>query len=143
MISETMRVEPEKSTEAKCEERIIVSGFGGQGVVLMGRLLAYGALLEGRNVTCLPSYGPEMRGGTANCMVIISTNKIGSPYFTKPSCLIVMNLPSLDRFESTVEPGGCVLLNSSLIEREVNRRDVAVASVHANRIAEELGDVRN
>lgn len=128
--------------QGKWEERIIVAGSGGQGVVLMGKLLAYAGLLEGRNVTCLPSYGPEMRGGTANCMVTISTRKIGSPYVTTPSSLIVMNLPSLDRFESVVEPGGCILVNSSLVKREVTRSDVTAASVQANRIAEELGDVR-
>jgi 2-oxoglutarate ferredoxin oxidoreductase subunit gamma len=126
----------------KWEERIIVAGFGGQGVVLMGKLLAYAGMLEGKNVTCLPSYGPEMRGGTANCMVTISTSKIGSPYVTTPSSLVAMNLPSLDHFESIVEPGGSILVNSSLVKREVNRSDVTAASVQANRIAEELGDVR-
>jgi 2-oxoglutarate ferredoxin oxidoreductase subunit gamma len=124
------------------EERITVAGFGGQGIVLMGKLLASAALLEGRNVTCLPAYGPEMRGGTANCMVTISGGRIGSPYVTKPSSLIVMNHPSLERFESTVEPGGCILMNRSLVKREVARNDVTVASVHATREAEELGDVR-
>ena len=128
--------------KGKWEERIIVAGFGGQGVVLMGKLLAYAGLLEGRNVTCLPSYGPEMRGGTANCMVTISTSKIASPYFPTPSSLIAMNAPSLDRFESILEPGGCILLNSSLVKREVTRSDITAASVQANQIAEELGDVR-
>jgi len=126
----------------KWEERIIVAGFGGQGIVLMGKLLAYAGLLEGRNVTCLPSYGPEMRGGIANCMVTISTSRIGSPYVTTPSSLIVMNLPSLDHFESMVEPGGSILVNSSLVKRELTRSDVKAATVQANRIAEELGDVR-
>jgi len=133
---------PQVKGQGKWEEQIIVAGSGGQGVVLMGKLLAYAGLLEGRNVTCLPSYGPEMRGGTANCMVTISTRKIGSPYITTPSSLIVMNLPSLDRFESVVEPGGCILVNSSLVKREVTRSDFTAASVQANRIAEELGDVR-
>ena len=128
--------------KGKGEERIIVAGFGGQGVVLMGKLLAYAGMLEGKNVTCLPSYGPEMRGGTANCMVTVSTRKIGSPYVTEPSSLIVMNLPSLDRFESMVESGGCILVNSSLVRREVARSDVTAASVQANQIAEELGNVR-
>lgn len=124
------------------QERIILAGFGGQGVVLMGKLLAYAGLLEGRNVTCLPSYGPEMRGGTANCMVTISRSRIGSPYVTKPSSLIVMNHPSFERFESTVEPGGCILMNRSLVKHEVTRNDITVACVHATREAEELGDVR-
>lgn len=158
MIQETVGTRPEEplsskedsskrpasgvSDRGRWEERIIVAGSGGQGVVLMGKLLAYAGLFEGRNVTCLPSYGPEMRGGTANCMVTISTSRIGSPYVTTPSSLIAMNLLSLDRFESTVEPGGCILVNSSLVKREVIRSDVTTASVQANRIAEELGDVR-
>jgi len=124
------------------EERITVAGFGGQGVVLMGKILAYAGLLESKNVTCLPSYGPEMRGGTANCMVTISNSRIGSPYITKPSSLIAMNEPSLERFESTVEPEGCILRNSSLVKREVARSDVAVAGVRATEEAEVLGDVR-
>jgi len=124
------------------EERTIVAGFGGQGIVLAGKLLACAALLEGKNVTCLPSYGPEMRGGTANCMIRISTNKIGSPYIVRPSSLITMNLPSLDRFESVVEAGGCILVNSSLIQRKTTRRDLAFASVQANTIAEKLGNVQ-
>jgi 2-oxoglutarate ferredoxin oxidoreductase subunit gamma len=124
------------------QERIITAGFGGQGVVLMGKLLAYAGLSEGRNVTCLPSYGAEMRGGTATSMTIISTYKIASPYVTKPENLIVMNLPSLNHFESAVEPGGCIIMNSSLVEREVNRTDIVAASVEATRIAEELGDAR-
>ena len=124
------------------DERIIVAGFGGQGIVLMGKLLAFAALLEGNNVTCLPSYGPEMRGGTANCMIAISRRRIGSPYVTKPSSLIAMNCPSLERFESAVKPGGCILIDSSLVKREVTRSDVTVASVHATKEAEELGDVR-
>jgi len=133
--------EPHCRTQA-VEERITVAGFGGQGIVLMGKLLAYAGLLEKKNVTCLPSYGPEMRGGTANCMVTISESRIGSPYVTRPSSLIAMNHPSLERFESLVEPEGCILRNSSLVQRDVSRNDVTVASVHATREAEELGDVR-
>lgn len=124
------------------QEKTIIAGFGGQGVVLAGKLLAWAGLLEGKNVTCLPSYGPEMRGGTANCMVRISTNKIGSPYVARPSSLIAMNLPSLDRFESGVEAGGYVLVNSSLIKRKTTRCDLTFASVQANMIAEELGNVQ-
>jgi len=124
------------------QERIILAGFGGQGIVLMGKLLAYAGLLEGRKVTCLPSYGPEMRGGTANCMVILSRDRIGSPYVTNPSSLIVMNHPSFERFEPTVERGGCILVNRSLVKSEVGRNDLTVATVHATREAEELGDVR-
>jgi 2-oxoglutarate ferredoxin oxidoreductase subunit gamma len=124
------------------QERIIIAGFGGQGVVLMGKLLAYAALLEARNVTCLPSYGPQMRGGTANCMVTISTSRIGSPYVTDPTSLIAMNLPSLSFFESRVEPGGCIVVNSSLVPHETTRKDVLACGVDATRIAEELGDGR-
>ena len=158
MTHETISTKPEKTfsnkgdhsktsasaivDQGKWEERIIVAGYGGQGIVLMGKLLAYAGMLEGRNVTCLPSYGPEMRGGTANCMVTVSTSKIGSPYVTSPSSIIAMNLPSLDHFESMVEPGGCILVNGSLVKREVTRSDVTAASVQANWIAEELGDVR-
>jgi 2-oxoglutarate ferredoxin oxidoreductase subunit gamma len=133
--------EPHYRVQAR-EERITVAGFGGQGIVLMGKLLAVAGLLEGKNVTCLPSYGPEMRGGTANCMVTISRSRIGSPYIAKPSSLIAMNYPSLTRFESKVEPGGVILVNKSLIEREVARSDVTVANVPATQEAEELGDVR-
>jgi len=133
--------EPRCKTQT-AEERITVAGFGGQGIVLMGKLLAFAALLEKKNVTCLPSYGPEMRGGTANCMVTISESRIGSPYVTNPSSLIAMNHPSLERFESTVEPEGCILRNSSLVKRKVARNDVTVASIHATQEAEELGDVR-
>jgi 2-oxoglutarate ferredoxin oxidoreductase subunit gamma len=133
--------EPHSSTRI-VDERITVAGFGGQGIVLMGKLLAHAGLLEGKNVTCLPAYGPEMRGGTANCMVTISTSKIGSPYVTNASTLIAMNQPSLERFESTVEPRGLVLVNNSLVNREVARKDITVASVQATKEAEELGDVR-
>ena len=125
------------------QERIILAGFGGQGIVLMGKLIAYAAaLLEHRYVTCLPSYGPQMRGGTANCMVTISTDRIGSPYVTDPTSLVAMNLPSLDFFESRVEIGGCIIVNSSLVPRETRRRDVLAGRVGATRIAEELGDAR-
>jgi len=124
------------------QERIILAGFGGQGIVLMGKVIAYAALLERRHVTCLPSYGPEMRGGTANCMVTISTDKIGSPYVIDPTCLIAMNLPSLNFFESRVEPGGCIIVNTSLVPRETKRKDVLAGGIEATRIAEELGDDR-
>ena len=124
------------------DERIIVSGFGGQGVILMGRLLAHSGLSEGRHVTCLPSYGPEMRGGTAHSFVTVSDRRIGSPLFSNPSVLIAMNRPSLDRFESSVEPGGCILVNSFMIDREVDRDDLAIADIAATAIAAEMGDVR-
>jgi len=127
---------------ASATSRVMVAGFGGQGIVFMGKLLATAALLEGKNVTCLPSYGPEMRGGTANCMVTISPRKIGSPYFTTASSLIAMNLPSLERFEPTLESGGFIVLNSSLVSRDVTRTDVSVTKIQANEIAEGLGNVQ-
>lgn len=124
------------------EEKIVAAGFGGQGIMMMGRLLAYAGMIEGRRVTCLPSYGPEMRGGTANCTVILSTKRIGSPYVTEPSSLIAMNQPSLNRFEHAVRPDGVVLLNSTMINREVRRKDITVAKVAASKIAEDLGNIR-
>ena len=123
-------------------QELIIAGFGGQGVMSMGQLLAYAAMLEGKKVTFLPSYGPEMRGGTANCTVVISDEAVGSPVISDPSTLIAMNLPSLDRFELTVRPGGFIVVNSSLIERKVQRDDVTSVRVPANDIAQELGNLR-
>jgi len=123
-------------------ERMIISGFGGQGVMLMGRLLAYAGMLEGRNVAWMPSYGPEMRGGTANCTVLISEEQIGSPIVSHPETLIAMNQPSLDKFESSVTENGLIILNDSLIEREVKRNDVNVIKIPADDIADKLGNSR-
>ncbi|MGB6370263.1 MAG: 2-oxoacid:acceptor oxidoreductase family protein [Atribacterota bacterium] len=123
-------------------ERIIISGFGGQGVMLMGRLLAYAGMLEGKNVAWMPSYGPEMRGGTANCTVLISEEEIGSPIVSHPKILIAMNQPSLDKFESNVSENGLIILNDSLIKREVNRNDVKVIRIPADDIADKLGNSR-
>lgn len=123
-------------------ERMIISGFGGQGVMLMGRLLAYAGMLEGKNVAWMPSYGPEMRGGTANCTVLISTKEIGSPIVSHPNVLIAMNQPSLDRFELNVNENGLIILNDSLIEREVKRNDVDIIKIPADDIADKLGDSR-
>ncbi|MGL6105543.1 2-oxoacid:acceptor oxidoreductase family protein [Romboutsia sp.] len=122
-------------------DRIICAGFGGQGVMSMGQLLTYAGMLEGKEVSWLPSYGPEMRGGTANCAVTVSDKPVGSPVIAgDATCAIVMNLPSLDKFESEVTPGGKILVNSSLIERKVERNDVDVYYVPANDIALELGN---
>jgi len=123
-------------------ERMIISGFGGQGVMLMGRLLAYAGMLEGKNVVWMPSYGPEMRGGTANCTVLISTKEIGSPIVSHPKTLITMNQPSLDKFETNVSENGLIILNDSLIEREVKRNDVNVVRIPADDIADKLGNSR-
>jgi 2-oxoglutarate ferredoxin oxidoreductase subunit gamma len=123
-------------------EEVIIAGFGGQGVMLMGRLLAYAGMLEGKNVAWMPSYGPEMRGGTANCTVIISSEEIASPVVPYPKSIIVMNKPSLDKFEANVQKGGLIILNESLIDQKVNRDDVAIVRVPANDIANKLGNLR-
>ncbi len=121
------------------EHRIIIAGFGGQGVLMLGKLLAYAGMKEGLNVTWLPSYGPEMRGGTANCHAIISDGLIGAPIVTEATCVIAMSLPSLDKFESFALPGGWVLVNSSLVPRSPRRTDVQVLSIPVNDIAHEQG----
>lgn len=124
------------------EERIIIAGFGGQGVLMLGKLLAQAGMLEGKQVSWLPAYGPEMRGGTANCHVIISDAAIGAPIVTEATGVIAMNLPSLDRYESSVQPGGWLLLNSSLIPRASLRRDVRVLPIPVNDIAQRQGSQR-
>lgn len=122
--------------------KIVCAGFGGQGVLSIGTMLAYSAMLEGKEVSWLPSYGPEMRGGTANCSVIISEEPVASPIVTKPDVLIVMNTPSLAKFEDAVVPGGTIIVNSSLIDKKVTRTDVKVYYVPANERAQELGTAR-
>jgi 2-oxoglutarate ferredoxin oxidoreductase subunit gamma len=121
---------------------VIVAGFGGQGVLLVGKVLAYAGMADGKEVSWIPSYGPEMRGGTANCTVVISDRPVGSPIVNRPRAVIVMNLPSLDKFEPMVRPGGLVVINSSLIRREAARADVTVIKVPANEIALELNNPR-
>lgn len=118
---------------------ILISGFGGQGVLFTGKFLAYEGLLENKEVTWLPSYGPEMRGGTASCSVIISDTAIGSPLVPHPDILIAMNLPSLDRFEDAVVPGGMIFYDSSLIKRAVKCTDVKAFGVPATKLADEAG----
>jgi 2-oxoglutarate ferredoxin oxidoreductase subunit gamma len=121
--------------------RVICAGFGGQGVMSMGQLLTYAGMLEGKEVSWLPSYGPEMRGGTANCAVTVSDSPVGSPLITgDATCAIVMNLPSLEKFESEVKPGGKIIVNSSLIEQKVQRDDIEVYYIPANDIASDLGN---
>ena len=116
----------------------IFAGFGGQGVLLIGQLLALAGMNEGREVSWLPSYGPEMRGGTANCSVCVSDEEIGSPLVDNCDVLIAMNLPSLDKFEHTVKPGGLIVVNASIIDRKVQRDDVRVVYCDANGIAEQV-----
>jgi 2-oxoglutarate ferredoxin oxidoreductase subunit gamma len=124
------------------EERIIIAGFGGQGVLMLGKLLAAAGMIEGKRVTWLPAYGPEMRGGTANCHVIISDEEIGAPIVSEATGLIAMNLPSLDRFEPSVLPGGWLLLNSSLIPRAPIRGDLRSLPIPVNEIAQRQGSQR-
>ncbi len=114
---------------------ILLAGFGGQGILFAGKLLAYDGLLEDGEVSWLPSYGPEMRGGTCNCSVILSDTKIGSPIVSNPNVLVAMNLPSLDKFEATAVPGAKIFVDSSLIERKVARDDVEVYYIPATKLA--------
>jgi len=118
---------------------IVFAGFGGQGILFAGKVVAYAGLIEGRELSWLPSYGPEMRGGTANCSICLSDEPIGSPLVTNPNVLIAMNRPSLDKFVNEVEPGGTILLDSSLIDERVERDDVTVFYVPASKLAEENG----
>ncbi len=118
-------------------KQYLFSGFGGQGILFSGKFLAYKGLTEGKNVSWLPSYGPEMRGGTASCSVIISDEAVGSPIVSNPDVLVAMNLPSLDKFEEAVVPGGIIIADSTLIERKVKRDDVTVYYVPATRLASE------
>lgn len=118
---------------------ILIAGFGGQGVLFAGKLLAYQGLIEDKNVSWLPSYGPEMRGGTANCSVIISDTPVGSPIIDNPDVLIAMNLPSLDKYEATVAKGGKIFVDSFLIERKVERTDVDVFYIPATQLASDSG----
>lgn len=120
-------------------QQVIMAGFGGQGMLLAGQILAYAGLEEGKNVSWLPSYGPEMRGGTANCSVVVSDSEIGAPVFSEADTVIVMNRPSLEKFESAVKPGGILIVNSSLIDIKATRDDIKVVYIEANKIAEEVG----
>ncbi len=124
------------------QTEIIIAGFGGQGVLFAGQLLSYAAMDAGKDVTWIPSYGPEMRGGTANCTVIVSDEEIGSPLVRNPQAVIAMNLPSLDKYEPLVKPGGVLVVNSSIVNRAPVRTDIRVVTLPANEIAETLGDKR-
>ena len=120
---------------------VIMAGFGGQGLLFSGKVLAYAGLIENRELSWLPSYGPEMRGGTCNCSVIISDDPVGSPIISHPNVLMVMNEPSLDKFEETVAPGGTIFVDSSLIARKVKRADVEVVYIPATQMAKEMDAV--
>ncbi|MDR0952259.1 MAG: 2-oxoacid:acceptor oxidoreductase family protein [Oscillospiraceae bacterium] len=129
----------------KGTNNILLAGFGGQGILFAGKFLAYMGLLSGKNVSWLPSYGPEMRGGTANCSVIISDDPVGSPIVSRPDTLIVMNLPSLDKYEDAVVPGGKIFVDSTLITRKVRRTDVEVHYIPSTKLADEneMGTLAN
>jgi len=131
-----------KAIEKPLYANVIMAGFGGQGLMFIGKLLAYSSMKVGKHVTWIPSYGPEMRGGTANCTVVVSDEEIGSPVITSPQALIVMNNPSLEVFESRLQPKGILFLNSSLVTSQVKRRDIEVISIPADDIAMKVGEKR-
>lgn len=124
------------------QHEIIISGFGGQGALFAGQILAYAAMDEDKHVTWIPSYGPEMRGGTAHCTVIVSDEEIGAPIVRNPSAAIVLNIPSMDKYEGLVKPGGVLVINRSLIPKPATRTDITVVDVAANDLATELGNVK-
>ena len=119
--------------------QILIAGFGGQGVLFAGKFLAYKGMVEDKNISWLPSYGPEMRGGTANCSVVLSDMPVGSPIITAPDVLVAMNLPSLQKFVDTVVPGGKIFVDSTLIDAKVERTDVEVFYIPATAMAKENG----
>lgn len=124
------------------QEEVIISGFGGQGTLFAGQLLAYAVMEQGLHVTWIPSYGPEMRGGKARCTVVISDEEIGSPLVRQPSAAIVLNLPSMEAFEPEIKPGGTLVVNSSLVPIKSQRDDIKVIYVPATDMATEMGNVR-
>lgn len=124
-------------------QEIILAGFGGQGVMSMGQLLAYAGMIEDKHVSWIPSYGPEMRGGTANCAVTLSDSPISSPVISEPNTLIVLNRPSLEKFERNLRPGGLLLMNSSLIDISPQRQDIQVVKISSDDLADErFGNTR-
>lgn len=122
---------------------VIIAGFGGQGVMLIGNLLAYAGMNQGLNVTYIPVYGPEMRGGTANCTVVVSEDEIGSPIIRTPKSLIIMNRPSLDKFQPRMEDGGYQIINSSLVDADLAETErIKSIFVPANDVADKIGNTR-
>jgi len=124
------------------QTEIVFAGFGGQGVLFAGQILAFAGMDSGKEVTWMPSYGPEMRGGTANCTIIIADEEIGSPMVRHPKAVVAMNLPSLDKYESSLPKGGVLIINGSLVNRNTTRTDIIHVTVPANEIAEKLGNKR-
>ena len=123
-------------------KKTVFAGFGGQGVLMMGYVLAVSSMRDGKNVTYLPSYGAEVRGGTANCTVVVSDEEIFSPVASSPDYAVIMNRPSLTKYEGTITEGGIIIQNSSLVDRDLTRDDVEVVKVPANDIAKKLGSDR-
>ena len=123
-------------------QKLFFAGSGGQGVILMGQMIAYASMYENKEVTFLPSYGPEMRGGTANCTVVVSDKPVSCPLVYEADVVVAMNLPSMTRFESLVKPGGMLFYNSSLIPQKPTRTDIQTIPVPANDIAREMGNSR-
>ena len=124
------------------QKEIIIAGFGGQGVLFGGQVVAYAAMEAGKEVTWIPSYGPEMRGGTANCTVVIADEEIGSPLVEHPPLAVALNLPSFDKYEDMLQSGGLMIVNQSMVDRGARRKDIRAILVPCNQIAEELGDHR-
>jgi len=124
------------------ERSVIITGFGGQGVILAGKILAQAGMDCGLGVTWLPSYGPEMRGGTANCTVVISETLVGSPIVDAPDAVIALNRPSLDKFEPQVAEDGTIIVNSSLVDRKIKRKDIHAEYVPVNELAQSVGSLR-
>jgi 2-oxoglutarate ferredoxin oxidoreductase subunit gamma len=122
------------------QKEIIISGFGGQGVLFAGQVIAYAAMDLGQEVTWIPSYGPEMRGGTANCTIVIADEEIGSPLVKHPPYAIALNLPSFDKYEPIMQTGGYLIVNQSMVDRGPKRDDIHTILVPANEIAEQIGD---
>ena len=122
------------------QTEVILSGFGGQGIMFAGQVLTYAAMDAGKDVTWIPSYGPEMRGGTANCTVVIADEEIGSPVVKNPDVALVMNLPSLDKYEPLVKEGGMLIINASMVDRQATRKDISVINIPCNTMAEEMGN---
>ncbi|WP_040212955.1 2-oxoacid:acceptor oxidoreductase family protein [Clostridium polynesiense] len=120
-------------------QEILFAGFGGQGILSMAKFLAYAGMDAEKNVSWLPSYGPEMRGGTCNCSVIITEEQVGSPIVNKPDTLVVMNRPSLDKFENVIKPNGLVIIDEDMVDREAKREDIDVIRIPAQSIAQEIG----
>ncbi len=124
------------------QTEIIFAGFGGQGVLFAGQIVAFAGMDDGKNVTWMPSYGPEMRGGTANCTVVVADEEIGSPLVHRPQAGVVLNLPSFDKYEPLVSPGGVLIVNASLVNRSVLRQDITAVMIPAQEIAETIGSRR-